>query len=183
MTKIHEIDGKKYVEVERKANVGDKIIVVKEESSCGHYRDGDVLTVSDANRWPTADSGSGISVKEFAMALYHSEYRVLEPVEEEAHPDVTDLIANLAQRLSASERRVASLENQLADTQRNIERLGYEQANSTKDLDDKIEMAIGDIVMLDERTQPRHADVVTFDKFLDSVADKVAAKLVGGVRQ
>jgi Mg2+ and Co2+ transporter CorA len=78
---------------------------------------------------------------------------------------VIDVIANLA-------RRVSSLERQLADTQRNLETFAEQTESNTQD-----------IAMLDERTQPQSAEVFTFEKFLDSIADKVAERLVGGERR
>jgi hypothetical protein len=110
---------------------------------------------------------------------------------------VIDVIANLARRVLEIERelleyktlgirdhlregnnvlnnRVASLEQQLRDTQRNVERQAEELA-TVKHLADSNEQ---DIAMLDERTQPQSVEVVTFEKFLDSIADKVAERLV-----
>jgi hypothetical protein len=72
-----------------------------------------------------------------------------------------DLLANLANR-------VHSLEQQLRDTQRNLETFAEQTESNSKD-----------IAMLDERTQPQSVEVVTFEKFLDSIADKVAERLVG----
>jgi hypothetical protein len=105
---------------------------------------------------------------------------------------VIDIIANLARRVLEIERelleyktlgirdhlregndvlnnRVHSLEQQLRGTQRNLETFAEQTENNTQD-----------IAMLDERTQPESAEVVTFEKFLDSIADKVAQRLVGG---
>jgi hypothetical protein len=86
----------------------------------------------------------------------------------QATPDITDLIANLA-------RRVASLEQQLRDTQGNVEKLAEELA-TVKHL---AESNTQDIAFLDERTQPKEVEVFTFEKFLDSIAEKVAQKLIG----
>lgn len=177
MAKIHEIDGKKYVEVARKAKVGEKVIVVYDFYS---FKRGQLLGVIDPNKYGFYDEGEtyvdcesnqyGSSI----AIIEEDNYRVLETIEEEceAKPDVTDLLANLACR-------VASIEQQLTDAQRNIERQSYELAET----DAKAEMLLKDIVMLDERTSTDQADVVTFDKFLDSVADKVAERLVGGGRK
>lgn len=96
-------------------------------------------------------------------------YCSVECINEAEKSEVLDLIANLARRMS-------SLEQQLSDAQRNIERMGYEQSEAEA----KVEMLLKDIVMLDERTQSHYADVVTFENFLDSIAEKVATKLIGG---
>jgi hypothetical protein len=156
--KTHEIDGVTYIEVNRKAEVGDIIIIVSPESSADYYKNGSILTVSEADRWPTADPGEAVSVKEHHLAVYHREYRVLERrvptlselcakcTPENRHeevfvdtsqtsPAVIDMLANLA-------RRVTSLESQLRDTQRNVETFA-EQAESNSE----------DIRELDGRTQ------------------------------
>jgi hypothetical protein len=164
MTKTHVIDGVTYVEAVRKAEVGDKIIIVNAGWSYDLYGNGDILTVDDY-------SSNGVYVNKVATdgnmngLILKSEYRVLDPIANET-PSVTDLLANLA-------RRVASLESQLRDTQSNVEKLAEELAN-TKHLADSNEQ---DIAMLDERTQPQSVEVVTFEKFLDSVTEDVAKKL------
>jgi len=102
-TDIVHIDGQRYRMVERKAEVGEKVIIVNDE------------------------------------------YRVLVPLESSEEPltttadkpeDMLDLLANLA-------RRVTSLERQLADTQRNLEKFAQQTESNTHD-----------IAFLDERTAP-----------------------------
>ncbi|WP_377885609.1 hypothetical protein [Bacillus sp. LR_5] len=66
---------REYVEVDRKAEVGDKIITVE---SCKEFEVGEVFTVTERNRWY---DGTGISVYETDIGLYHHEYRVLEPTD------------------------------------------------------------------------------------------------------
>lgn len=164
MSRVHFIDGCYYVEVKREAIVGDFVV-----------KDDILRTVTEVDEeFDTVMFEDYVDEEnDYVCGWGSGTYRVLEPLmEEDAQIEVTDLIANLA-------RRVASLEQQLADAQRNIERMGYEQSEAGA----KVEMLLNDIVMLDERTQTRHADVVTFDKFLDSVADKVAERLIGGGRQ
>jgi predicted RNase H-like nuclease (RuvC/YqgF family) len=68
-----------------------------------------------------------------------------------------ELIANLS-------RRVHSLEQQLAATQRNIETWAERTEN---------------IIYTLESTKPKEVEVVTFEKFIDSIANKVAERLVG----
>jgi hypothetical protein len=119
------IDGKKYAEVGRKAEVGEKVVI-----------NGRVFTVNSSYR-------DGIyyyyesPIKRYCA---HENYRVLEPLEQ----DVTDIIANLA-------RRVLSLEQQLEDTQGNCEKLAEELA-TVKHLADSNERGIA---MLDVFTQPK----------------------------
>jgi hypothetical protein len=178
MAKIHEIDGKKYVEVERKAKVGDKIVTVRYEGNA--TRKGKIETVRQARY---SDGSVKTESGAFFDTAYLDSYRVLEPfdnnksisnltVDLSANTEFIEIIANLACR-------VASIEQQLTDAQRNIERQSYELAET----DAKAEMLLKDIVMLDERTSTEQADVVTFDKFLDSVANKVAERLFGGGRK
>jgi hypothetical protein len=149
------IDGKKYAAVERKAEVGDKVVI-----------NGRLFTVDRSYR-------EGVYYYEGIKKRYcaHENYRVLDPLEQ----DVTDLLANLAHRVS-------SLEQQLSATQDNLEKLAEELA-SVKYIG---ECSTDDIIDLDQRliavegrTQPQSAEVVTFEKFLDSIAEKVAQKLVG----
>jgi hypothetical protein len=176
MEKTHVIDGLTYVEVKRSAKIGEKIIIV---SGSGWYRNevGSVFKVIDGadygfERFPDCER-SAIYVEhednrhdESINFVSFGNYRVLEPLVNEASLSITDLLANLA-------RRVHSLEQQLRDTQGNVEKLAEELAN-VKYLAGSNEQ---DIVMLDERTQPQSVEVVTFEKFLDSVTEDVAKKL------
>jgi chromosome segregation ATPase len=92
--------------------------------------------------------------------FYHGTYDVLEPMSTEASPEVTDLLANLA-------RRVTSLETQLRATQRNLETTAEELANARHRLakhsdrfaavEDKVERLNGDICELDDRSQVLNA--------------------------
>lgn len=66
---------REYVEVDRKAEVGEKIITVE---SCKEFEVGEVFTVTERNRWY---DGIGISVYETDIGLYHHEYHVLEPTD------------------------------------------------------------------------------------------------------
>jgi hypothetical protein len=106
MSNTYVMDGVTYVEVDRKAEVGEKAVI-----------NGRVITVDGSYR-------DGIYYYESHIKRYraHENYRVLEPLEQ----DVTDLIANLA-------RRVHSLEKQLADTQGNVKnwRRNWLQRNTT----------------------------------------------------
>lgn len=66
---------REYVEVDRKAEVGEKIITVE---SCKEFEVGEVFTVTERNRWY---DGTGISVHETGIGLYHHEYRGLKPTD------------------------------------------------------------------------------------------------------
>lgn len=145
------IDGQRFRLVDRKAVDGEMVIVVdKHGGYVGDYENGDVFVVIK-----TFESAVDIrdNVGELD-GLYHCEYHVLEPVSadlitvdtSQASPEVVELLANLA-------RRVTSLEQQLRDTQGNVERQAQELETKTNAVDEKVEMVIDDIVTLDERTQ------------------------------
>ncbi|MEH6941654.1 hypothetical protein [Bacillus sp. JJ722] len=109
--KIHTIDGVKYREVERKARVGEKVVVT---AGVGVFVEGDILFCIHEDRW----SGStGISAKGYLVpnaerdcgeGLYHREYRVLEPIEEPT-PDLLDIIANLTTKVLQLEKENRAL--------------------------------------------------------------------------
>lgn len=128
----------RYKIVDRKAEVGDKVI-----QTSGHLGNkGKVAEVTKILPFVVGFSeGSPIGC---------SEYLVLDPVEDginEASPQTTDdIIANLV-------KRVAQLERELTDSKRDIETWAQEVEKTKRELDDKIEMCIDDIVTLDERTQ------------------------------
>lgn len=151
MSKTHVIDGVTYVEVDRKAKVGEKIIVVADWYD---IKKGEVLDVISPQKYGFYDDGFTFhesptnKYDDSISFIEEKNYHVLEPLEdsEEPTPSVTVLLANLA-------RRVSSLEHQLRDTQGNVEKLAEELATKTHELDDKVEMALDDIVTLDERSQ------------------------------
>jgi peptidoglycan hydrolase CwlO-like protein len=88
----------------------------------------------------------------------------------QASPDITDLLANLA-------RRVSSLEQQLSATQGNVEKLAEELAN-VKYLTESNEQ---DIAMLDERTQPTE-ELVTPDESIPQYWAEALIRFYGGSR-
>jgi hypothetical protein len=116
------IDGKEYTEVDRTAEVGDKVIGVLTGT---YYEVAEV------------DNHGNINPKN-GNFVYRHNYKTLDKVSEAScgkqPPDVTDLLANLA-------RRVTSLESQLRDTQRNLETFAEQTERNTVD-----------IAMLDNRT-------------------------------
>lgn len=118
-TDIVVIDGKRYRMVERKAEVGEMVIVTNAENTFGKYDNGSVLVAEETG-------GKGIYNGDVATEecggnhtglIAHDEYRVLvllEDVDEsEASPSVVDMLSNLALRLTQLERKV----NELADRQ------------------------------------------------------------------
>jgi septal ring factor EnvC (AmiA/AmiB activator) len=157
MSNTYVMDGVNYVEAHRRAVVGEKVLVT-ENFPFGSI--GEVHTVTSVNHF------NGGYVTDKAPLMNFERCVVLEPVE--SPQDITDLLANLA-------RRVSSLERQLADTQSNVEKLAEELAN----VKHNEKLTHNHVVALAEQLQPQSAEVVTFEKFLDSIADKVAQKLVG----
>lgn len=117
-TNIVHIDGERYEMVDRKAEVGEKVVVVNDEDSSeefGNFRIGEVGTVES---YATDDTYFGeyanVRVSDGRdIPLYLHEYRVLVPVEsseEEPQPsDPIDVIANLATRVAELERQVKKL--------------------------------------------------------------------------
>lgn len=81
---------REYIEVDRKAEVGEKIITVE---SCKEFEVGEVFTVTERNRWY---DGTGISVYETGIGLYHHEYRALKP---------TDIVHIDGQRYEMADRK------------------------------------------------------------------------------
>jgi hypothetical protein len=156
MRKTHVIDGKKYVEVDRKADVGDKI-----------YSDwsGQIYTVKDV------DASLAIITKPGQLGhingFYHGDYVVLQPTpvgacceneptvdSSQASEQVIEMLANLA-------RRVTSLESQLAATQRNLETFAEQTENlkntqrfyndKTSDVEFTVDMILHDIAGISDR--------------------------------
>jgi hypothetical protein len=113
-TDIIRIDGERLRMVDRKAAVGERVVVVNAQVSNGTYRTGDVLTVVDVR------NSGGISIdkegRDMVSALWRREYRVLDPVESvplSAQPPLDQAAANIAAltaKVQALESRVATLE-------------------------------------------------------------------------
>jgi hypothetical protein len=149
MARSHVIDGVTYVEVERRANVGEKII---------DKIDGEIATVLGIMGYPSGKGRHGVEIRKNGEWVRDSEYHVVEPLKET--PDLTDLLANLA-------RRVASLEQQLSATQGNVEKLAEELANTKHRVskhatmfgyvEDEFVRLTDDILTLDERSQVLNA--------------------------
>jgi hypothetical protein len=168
-TNIIRLREGRYRLVDRKAKVGEKVVVFdhSNENGNGVFTVYDVYVVNDAISYAGKDGRYyGASSKN---------YRVLEPVEPaeatddvltvdetEASKSVIDLLANLARRVTELERAYETLKRrQVIDNihvlKRRQERL-FEEINAIYRKIDGIEadvqMALDDIVTLDERTQP-----------------------------
>ncbi|RSL28787.1 hypothetical protein D7Z54_34645, partial [Salibacterium salarium] len=83
-------EGITYREVNRQAEVGEKIRIVAEESPSGAYENGDVLTVRKSHR-------KGVHMRELSpgwISAYHREYTVLEPLTAQGQPAADDVITH-----------------------------------------------------------------------------------------
>jgi hypothetical protein len=118
-TDIVHIDGVRYRLVDRKAKVDEKVIVVEAYINGESYKNGDIFVVREARHsviFVTIGSGRHIALSRF-------EYNVLEPVEptqitepepvevdtRHASPQVIDMLANLAQRVTELERELSEI--------------------------------------------------------------------------
>jgi hypothetical protein len=144
----HVIDGMTYVEVDRNAEVGDKVLIVNAFSTKDNYVNGTVFEVNDLMPGGIASDSAKTDAEGFNPDGYitRREYRVLEPQKptlsellakctpENRHaaiefdkPQVIDMLANLA-------RRVTQLEQQLAATQRNLETFAGQTEDNSEDI-------------------------------------------------
>jgi hypothetical protein len=193
-TDIVHIDGKRYRMVDRKAEVGEKVLVVKGH---GWYSDkvGEIFTVIDSEYYGFNFTQTHVDYepsRECLSFVQRGHYRVLEPVtddivtvdESQASPEVIDLLANLARRVTSLERtvrtlgtayriretsRLDSIETQLRDTQGNVERLAQELAE-VKHLAESNE---ADIAVLDERTNVKSENEEIAERLAESLAQFV----------
>lgn len=191
-THIVHIDGTRYRMVDRKAAVGERVIIV--EAGSHDFAVGDITEIKRVTD-NGVDEQTRLGDAEYGW-LYEEEYLVLESVESETSPQSTDdIIANLVRRVSSLERQVTELEREnkaMLDVYERGQKWTHERINGVKDdietwaqevekvrrtakyaeakvhkvirdvddlagevrqVDDKIEMCIDDIVTLDERTE------------------------------
>jgi hypothetical protein len=117
-TDIIRFNGARFRMVDRKAAVGERVIIIAAETATGSYRNGDVMTVKSEGR-----TGNGVYTEETWVYVFQREYRVLEPVETaEAAPtpeplsakpapdQAAEIIAALTTRVASLERRMTALE-------------------------------------------------------------------------
>lgn len=148
-TDIIHVDGKRYRMVERKAKVGEKVLIN------GHVceKANGIFIVDKVGQ------DGHIYYGQYGRKPYG--YKVLIPLESTNDPDsIIDLIANLA-------RRVTSLERQLADTQRNLDKFAQQTESNTHD-----------IALLDERTAPTPS--LTFNESQLTAVLRAAMVAAGG---
>lgn len=160
MSKTHVIDGVTYVEVNRKAKVGDKLWLVNA-------------------KWGSK-AGGDYPVEEVNRDIKEGYVKVVEPFEE-VTVDQSQASPAVIEMFTALSRKIVSLERQLADTQRNVERQAEELENAKHvasltskavneqgdyilrhatrlgKMEDSIEMLTDDIITLDDRSQVLNA--------------------------
>jgi hypothetical protein len=148
-----------------KANAGDLILVTNAMFPVGDkYTNGDILTVISSDDSYTATEKGRLFTEEFEVVNSDK---------------LIDIISNLA-------RRVSSLEDQLRMTQGNVETLAQENANLSaklNEINELTEMALSDIVFLDERTMAHNISVnLRIDREADvsSIAEVLTKLTKGG---
>lgn len=170
-TNIVHIDGPdgtdRYEMVDRKAEVGEKIVVVDDEDSSeefGNFRIGEVGTVES---YATDDTyfGEYVNVRvsdERGIPLYLHEYRVLVPVEsseEQPQPsDPIDVIANLVTRVAELERENKRIKEDLGWNEMGPGRIA-ELRNADSDIRH-------DIAALEEKVEHDRAENVEMDDYV-----------------
>src|SRR5699024_1571337 len=73
---VTEYNGKKYVEVKRKAREGELIKIVNASTTFGEYGNGDVLVVEDVEQ----NAKLWVDAEAIEVFILHEEYVVLEPI-------------------------------------------------------------------------------------------------------
>ena len=207
-TNIVHIDGpdgtERYEMVDRKAEVGEKIVVVDDEDSSeefGNFRIGEVGTVES---YATDDTyfGEYVNVRvsdERGIPLYLHEYRVLVPVEsseEEPQPsDPIDVIANLATRVAELEREnkriqkelgwyevgagsIANLRNDVADIRHDIAKLEDRIVHDYATNEDVTDFLYEEVKRLQDEIDTLHKDNRRHGEELEAL--KYAAKETDG---
>lgn len=160
-TSIVHIENERYKLVDRKAEVGERVIDLSDK--------GRILQIAEPPYdseyvWYEFKTEYGTDI----APIHQNEYRVLEPVENS--PQSFDgIIANLVRRVAELERELigykalglrdhlingnTAIENDVTGIKRDIETWAQEHEKTKRELDDKIEMVIDDIITLDERTE------------------------------
>jgi len=143
----------RYRLVDRKAKVGEKVIVVEANVSLVYRNVGEIVEIIETD----GDTFGGL-LNPYDLgekgAIYHFQYLVLEPVEQdeetnilpkttEASESVLDLLANLARRVAELERENKELRHQSHNHRLDIEQIYIDVKSLRENVD-----------VLDERTQP-----------------------------
>ncbi|TWM68731.1 hypothetical protein CHCC14813_2116 [Bacillus licheniformis] len=203
-TNIVHIDGpdgtaERYEMVDRKAEVGEKVVVVDDEDSSeefGNFRIGEVGTVES---YATDDTYFGeyanVRVSDGRdIPLYLHEYRVLVPLEsseEEPQPsDPIDVIANLATRVADLEREnkriqkelgwyevgagsIANLRNDVADIRHDIAKLEDRIVHDYATNEDVTDFLYEEVKRLQDEIDTLHKDNRRNGEELAKIKDRI----------
>ena len=100
----------------------------------------------------------------YAVEDENGEIKELRPLEKDTEKSVEDMLVSLSKEVANLKREIVDLRNQNSDLTNNIrkfaetaEQVEY-KAQQALELDEKIEMCIDDIAMLDDRTQELNDD-------------------------
>ncbi|MFG6669465.1 hypothetical protein ACGYLS_03365 [Bacillus subtilis] len=137
---------REYVEVDRKAEVGEKIVIVAKDDCEEGYKNGDVFTVDREYRPADGDveSDGASSDTNYSGLIYREEYRVLEP---------TDIVHIDGQRYELTDRK-AEVGDKILTTQTQFGRLPIGKVLTVTDVfdDDSIgEIGVGIVEKTDYR--------------------------------
>src|SRR5690625_4836138 len=100
----------------------------------------------------------------YAVEDENGEIKELRPLETDTDKRVEDMLVSLSKEVANLKREITDLRNQNSDLTNNIRKFAETaeqaeyKAKQALELDDKIEMCIDDIAMLDERTQELNDD-------------------------
>lgn len=116
-TDIVHIDGERFRLVDRKAEVGERVIIVNADDLNNEgYGVGDIY--EGVSSWEFGRDNKGGIDTNCGVSLFHEEYHVLVPVESEQTMDkpesLHDIIANLVKRVAELEHENKSLVRQYA---------------------------------------------------------------------
>lgn len=100
----------------------------------------------------------------YAVEDENGEIKELRPLEKDTEKSVEDMLVSLSKEVANLKREIVDLRNQNSDLTNNIRKFAETaeqaeyKAKQALELDEKIEMCIDDIAMLDERTQELNDD-------------------------
>jgi hypothetical protein len=166
---IYEVGGKRYRELTKEPEHGDKILVVDgAPNGAKTYKDGDVLTVL------SHDSDGDVYIQEHDAdgdILWSTEFVIVELIEQETPdplPCLSDILddfktklTRLAERTEENHRNILTF-SQMADSARSDASKAVGGVNA---LDEQLDLVREDIVFLDEK----------IDELKESVEERVGA--------
>lgn len=158
-TGIIRHNGQRYEMVDRKAEVGEKVIYLGGTYG-GGLTVGRIYDITEV-RTDVLEEGSYQAVltddRSNTRSFWETKYyRVLVPLDDapQSPQSPDDIIANLVARLAKAERKITELSEQVDHNTDNIRTWAEDYSEHKANMSDKVEMLTDDIAMLDERTQP-----------------------------